>query len=144
MKNFFLVPLLALLAGAPMVASAQAQVPNPGDTILSKGAPGVIDLINTISNWMFTILLVLAVIFILLAAYEYLLSGGGEETSKAHRMLIYAAVAIAVAFLAKGIVFVVAELVTNGNSTSYSNSNNANLQIQYQGKNFGAGVNIPL
>ena len=136
--------LILLTAGLPAVAFAQAHVPGADQTLLANGPSGVVSLIETITNWVFTILLVLAVLFILFAAFKYLTSGGGEEVGKAHKMLIYAAVAIAVAFLAKGIVFVVAELVTSGNGNVQSNSGNGSLQIQYRGRNVGAGVNIPL
>lgn len=137
MKHFIVALALVSLIGTPLVAGAQAQIPGPGDTVLASGANGVIDLIRTITNWMFTILLVLAVVFILLAAFKYLTSGGGEEVAVAHKMLIYAAVAIAVAFLAKGIVFVVAELVTTG---SHSSSSGNTWQFQYQGNNVGFQV----
>jgi hypothetical protein len=76
-----------------------------------------------IGNWLFTILLVLAVIFIVLAAYKYLMSGGGEEVGAAHKMLLYAAVAVAVALLARGMVEVVKKLVTsNAPATTDSGS----------------------
>ena len=98
----------------PVVAFAQLEVPAPEETILADGAIGINDLIVSIGNWLFTILLVLAVLFILLAAYRYLTSGGGEGVEKAHKMLIYAAVAIAVAFLSQGVSFVVAQLLRSG------------------------------
>ena len=139
MKYLILVIALAAVVAAPVLVSAQAELPPPQDTILSQGAPGVIDLIRTITNWMFTILLVVAVIFILLAAFKYLASEGGEEVAVAHKMLIYAAVAIAVAFLAKGIVYVVAELVTTGNS---SRNGNDSLQIRYQNDNIDVGISL--
>ena len=142
MRKFISFLSVALLVGFPVIASAQASIPPPSQTLLANGPGGIVDLINTITNWMFTILLVLAVVFILLAAYKYLISGGGEEVGAAHKMLLYAAVAIAVAFLAKGIVYVVAELVTTGSSST--GNGNGSLQIQYQGSNVSGGINIPL
>ena len=132
--------LTLLLIGNPALAFAQAQIPGAGNTILAGGPGGVIDLIVTITNWLFTILLLLAVLFIVLAAYKYLFSGGGEEVGAAHKMLLYAAVAIAVAFLAKGIVFVVKELVTTGSGGG--GGGGSNLQIQYQSDNVGVRVNL--
>lgn len=140
MKSFILFLSVTLLIGAPMLAGAQAEIPAPSQTILASGPTGVIDLLRTITNWLFTILLLVAVIFIILAAYKYLFSGGGEEVGKAHKMLLYAAIAIAVAFLAKGIVYVVGELVTSGSSSS--NRNNGGLQVQYNSDNFGVRVNL--
>lgn len=148
MKLFITLTAILVLAGVPVLAGAQASVPGANETILGGGPNGVIALIETITNWLFTVLLVLAVLFIILAAYRYLISGGGEDVGKAHKMILYAAVAIAVAFLAKGIVFVIAELVTGGSGASSvsapANNGNGSLQIQYNGKNFGGGVNIPL
>lgn len=99
----------------------------PGSDDLGPGTPGVADklgkpgeidtvddvlnVINKITNWMFTIFIATAVIFILLAAFKYLTSGGGEETAKAHKMLLYSAVAIAVAILAKGVVNIVQSIL---------------------------------
>ena len=80
-------------------------------TTLTEGAGSVVDLVVTITNWLFTFLLLLAVMFFVLAAYKYLTSGGGEEVSSAHKMVVYGAVAVAVAALAQGIVFVVKKLV---------------------------------
>jgi hypothetical protein len=143
MKKFIVISLLALMVFAPMLASAQASIPDARNTVLAGGPSGVVKLIKVITNWLFTILLVLAVVFIILAAYKYLMSGGGEEVGAAHKMVMYAAVAIAVGFLAKGIVFVVEELVTTGGSSG-NNSGNGSLQIQLNTQNGGGNVNIPL
>jgi uncharacterized RDD family membrane protein YckC len=67
---------------------------------------------------MFIILLVLAVLFIIMAAFSYMTSGGDEEkVAGAHKKVIYAVVAIAVAFLAQGVSFVVASLLGQGATT---------------------------
>ena len=50
---------------------------------------------------------------LLWAAYQYMFSQGNDENvKKAHKMIFWAVIGIAVAFLANGIVFVVEELVT--------------------------------
>ena len=72
---------------------------------------GIYGIVERIANWIFAVLIILAVIFILLAAFTYLTSGGGEEVKKAHKQLLYAAIAIAVAVLAKGIVAAVRVVV---------------------------------
>ncbi len=67
-----------------------------------------IDLLYSIANLIFTVFIILAVIFILMAAFKYLTaSAKPEEIKKAHTMLIYAAVAVAVAVLAPGIVNII-------------------------------------
>lgn len=74
--------------------------------------PELILLIKRLTNWMFTFLLLIAVIMIIYAAFLYLTSGGGEEVGKAHKMLVYSAIAIAVGTLAQGVVTVVQKLIT--------------------------------
>lgn len=76
-----------------------------------NGAQDVVTLVKTITNWLFTFLLLMAVIFFVMAGYKYLTSGGGEEVSSAHKMVVYGAVAVAVGALAQGISFVVQKLV---------------------------------
>ena len=62
-----------------------------------------------IALWMFNILLVLAVIFVVWAAYLYLTSGGdSEKVTKATKTLTYTAVAVIVALVARAFPFVVA------------------------------------
>jgi len=102
-KIFVLVSGLALL---PAVALAENTLGTP-----VKEPNQIIEFIQTISSWVFAILLAVSVLYILLAAWQYLTSKGGEGVEKAHKMLAYAAVGIAVAVLAKGIVFTVRKLV---------------------------------
>ncbi len=119
--------LTAFATSLPLVAAAQNCVPVPGgipcpnQTVFANGVGGIRDFIGVIANWLFVILLIVAVLYIILAAYKYLFSGGNDEAvAAAHKMLLYAVVAIAVAFLAKGIVFVVQQLVTGSSAaTSY-------------------------
>ena len=125
MKIAFLFLILgAIILTAPLTIFAADP---PADTKCVPGQNGVscplpegnfsgpsffIDLINNVANWMFTFLLVLAVVFIILAAYKYMFSGGGEETASAHKMLIYAAVAVTVALLSRGFVYVIRQVVS--------------------------------
>lgn len=97
---FLIVPAVAMAA------------PKELKETLPNGASDLYNLIDTLGNWFFTIFTVIAVFVILLAAFNYLTANGSEEkVHKAHKMLIYAVIGIAVAFLAKGLVFVVAQLV---------------------------------
>ena len=80
--------------------------PNEIDTVQD-----VINIIARLTNWMFTFLLLGAVIAIIYAAFIYLTSGGGEEVATAHKIIMYAAIAIAVAMLSRGIVTVVEKLI---------------------------------
>jgi uncharacterized membrane protein len=80
------------------MAFAQQSAPT---TVTSIG--GVVAIICTAVGWMFTFLIVLAVVFVLVAAFKYLTAAGDPEKVKsASHTLIYAGVAVAVAILAKG------------------------------------------
>jgi len=94
----------------------------------NTGEPGVVDtvgdvmtVLENLTNWMFTIFMALAVIMVIAAAFTYLTSGGigakkdsPAAVSQAHKMLLYSAVAIAVAVLAKGFVNVIRILFETG------------------------------
>lgn len=72
----------------------------------------VLRVMENLVNVFFTFLLITAVIFIIVAAYNYVAGGSDPETvKKAHRMLAYAVVALAVGLLARSVPFIVRELV---------------------------------
>lgn len=94
---------LVLAAVLPFVANAQQSAPA---TVTSL--TGVIALVCTAVNWLFTFLIVVAVVFVLLAAFKYLTAAGDPEKVKgASHSLIYAAVAVAVGILAKGVPLII-------------------------------------
>lgn len=97
-------PATAVVTPPPTGTPSTGKIPST--------VPEIILLIKRLTNWMFTFLLLIAVIMIIYAAFLYLTSGGGEEVGKAHKMIVYSAVAIAVATLAQGVVTVVQKLVT--------------------------------
>ena len=107
MSKKILLSLVLVSLLAP-VAFAQSQT---APTYLQNGLSDVEKILVKVTNWMYKIFLALAVIFFLVAAFKYQTSGGGEEVAKAHNMVIFAAVAIAVAMLAKGVEFVVKDLL---------------------------------
>ena len=120
MKKYLLLILLPLFS-ATLTLSALADVPPDnapfklGTNTLTSGATDLFQILQHIVNWIFTILIILAVIMFLLAAFNYLTSAGNDEKiKKAHKMLVWAAVGLAVAFLAKGLIFIVKELVAPG------------------------------
>ena len=73
----------------------------------------LLDLIETVVDWMFLVLLVVAGFIIILGAYQFLTAGGApEKVNSARDKLIWALVGVAVAFLAKGMVRLVQMLLT--------------------------------
>jgi hypothetical protein len=82
----------------------QANVPQGNITSLQ----GVLNVLCTVFAWAFYFLIVLAVIFIIIAAFKYLTAAGEpEKVKEAGTMLIYTAVAIGVALLARAIPLVI-------------------------------------
>ncbi len=119
--GLFLASLPALAVAATCVPTATLQCPL--DESSFSGPEFITNLINKVANWLFTFLLVLAVVFIVIAAYNYLFSGGSEEAvTKAHKMLLYAAVAVAVALLSRGFVVVVRSLLVTGSTSGGSST----------------------
>ncbi len=104
--NMKLIKSLVFGMTLPLVAGAQGtpQAVAPTITTISD----FVGLICTIVDWLFTFLVVLTIVFVLLAAYKYLTAAGDPEKVKgASNTLIYAAVAIIVAILAKGIPLII-------------------------------------
>jgi len=78
-------------------------------------AGGLIDLITRIGNWIFTIVLALAGIFLIVAGYFFITASGNPEgVNKARTMLINALIGVAVAVGAKGLVLVIQNIVAGG------------------------------
>jgi len=116
MKKIALISTLYLVM--PMMAMAQdiqrLNSINMVDGRSISGIDGIVGVLGTIVDWIFTLLLVFAVIMVLIAAYNYLFSrGDNEKISKANKMLLYAAVAVAVGLLAQAVVFIVDNLVSS-------------------------------
>ncbi len=104
-KKKVLIGLMVVVL--PIIAGAQALPPPPATTI-----GGVINIFCGILGWAFTILFLLAVVFVLVAAFYYLTSSGEPEKIKtANKTLLYAAVAVAIALLSRGVPFIVSNLV---------------------------------
>lgn len=106
LRNGLLAVSLLVL---PILILAAVQSPETPITSVDQ----VESLILKVRNWIFTIFLIVAVIFVVMAAFGYLTSGGDPAKVKtAQQQLIYAVVAIAVALIAGGIVAVVRNFIT--------------------------------
>ena len=103
--------LLASLISLPVLALAQVEVENLPTSRVTD-IYDVVSILNTVINWIFTILMGVAIIFILMAAFSYLGSAGApEKVQEAQNKLIYAAVAIGVGLIAQGVRFLVENLI---------------------------------
>lgn len=78
-----------------------------------------VKLICRLAGWLFTFLILLAIVFIIVAAYNYMTSAGdSEKVATAHRMIAYTAVAIIVAMVARGVPIIVVETLLSSGSAS--------------------------
>jgi heme/copper-type cytochrome/quinol oxidase subunit 2 len=118
MKNYkkvlYLIPALTVV---PMLASAQFNQLQFGESSRIQNQDSVIVFITDILNWIFGILMVVGVAFILIAAYKYLTAAGDEKKlGSAKNTLKYALIGIGVALISKAIVLVLASILgTNVN-----------------------------
>jgi len=103
---------IAATVTALMPAAALAQSQSPPTDIIGSGEDleGVLE---TVRDWFFTIFLILAVIFLIWAAFLYLTAAGSEDkVKKAKTALVYSIVAIAVALLAGSLPSLIANVLS--------------------------------
>jgi hypothetical protein len=109
-------PVLAL--ALPVFASAQISQPPisaPSSITNINQITGAAGIICTIINWVFWLLIVLTIIFVLVAAFKYLTAAGDPEKVKsAGSTLLYAAIAVVVALIAKGLPLLVSSFIGGG------------------------------
>jgi len=108
----------ALALALPVFASAQVAQPPVAapDTIQNiSQITGGAGIICTVINWIFWLLIVLTIVFVLVAAFKYLTAAGDPEKVKsAGSTLLYAAIAVVVALIAKGLPLIVSSFIGGG------------------------------
>lgn len=110
----------------PALAFAQSIPPAQSPAGTSNVPQGNITSVNQVLvtlcqvfSYAFYFLIVLAVIFVIVAAFKYLTAAGDPEKVKAAgTMLLYTAVAIGVALLAKAVPLIVGSFLGAGNVSS--------------------------
>jgi uncharacterized membrane protein len=101
-KQALEVAFVAGLAGIPFIGGAQ--VPPPA----IKQIDDIIQILNNIVRWLYIIFFILAVLFVLLAAFNYLTAQGDEEkVGKAKKQIWFAVIAVIVALLATSVIPIV-------------------------------------
>lgn len=87
-----------------------------GESVTDPGSIAaccLIDKILTVGNWIFTALLVIAIIVILIAAFQFVTaSGDPDKVKNARNTIFFALIGVAIGFLAKIIVKVVASVIS--------------------------------
>ena len=79
-----------------------------------SGAPTVdiMDTLDSITDWLFAILLIVAAISIIIAGYFFVTAAGDpDKTKRARDFVMYALVGVLVGFVAKGLVMLVGQIV---------------------------------
>ena len=103
---------IAIIGSLGAMAYAAADLPGLAVNNISQFQEQVM---CQIAAYMFDILISLSVVFVIWAAYNYLLSRGEEERIRtATRTITYAAVSIVVALLAKAFPLLVSSIVGGG------------------------------
>ncbi|AKM77958.1 TPA: hypothetical protein DIS57_02460 [Candidatus Wolfebacteria bacterium] len=112
MNKLSVTSLAAAALALPAVSSAQNL---PGAAAPSgTGVDPIIAILNTVGNWMFGILIAVAAIYILLAAFKFLTAKGDAKViADARQALTYSLVAVVVGALTKGLIEV-AKAVARG------------------------------
>lgn len=79
----------------------------------------ILKVFERIVDWMFTILLIVAAMYIVMAAFSFITAQGDvEKVAKARQWVLMALVGVAVAFMARGLVFLIQQIICGGGPTS--------------------------
>ncbi len=111
--------LVPLFAGAqagttPALPGTVGVLPSPNVTTVAN----VFTVLCQLLGWLFILFIILAVVFVIVAAFKYLTAGGdAEKVGTANHMLIYAVVAVVVAVLARAIPVIIANFFSSGGTT---------------------------
>ena len=116
----FAVPVVAL--ALPLVAAAQITNPASGGLPATSGINSLATVgssLCAIANWLFYFLIIVAVIFVVYAAFKYLTAAGDPEKVKtASHILLYAAIAIVVGIFAKALPTLVSSIIGSSSVAS--------------------------
>jgi hypothetical protein len=113
MKKFLTSVILISLLAVPAV-NVLAQSNTTGQQTVPENLD-MIQVLNNIVDWLFTILLVVAALFIIIAAFYFITASGNPETvAKARNFVLYALVGVAVAVAARGLVALIQRIVGGG------------------------------
>ena len=117
MKKLLKKVLLALGAFMPSLGLAQA-IANPpkgaGLPTLITSSDQLVVLLQTVLNWIFFALVFVAIVFILLIAFNFVTKGGKnkDDVKDEWQKLFNILIGVAVALAAKGLVYLVCSLFT--------------------------------
>ena len=113
MKKIILTTVLLVLFSVASVSLAQDIEPEaPGLTVTLWGQGSIL---TKATNWFFGIVLTIAAIILIAAGFNYITAGGNEEKIRtAFNMVTSALIGVAIAVLAKGLVYLICNFVSQG------------------------------
>ncbi|MCX6702416.1 MAG: hypothetical protein NTW60_00925 [Candidatus Wolfebacteria bacterium] len=126
----FSVGVLTTALAAPVPGT----IPSAGDLGIQqdspiKDVPGAVAILTTVVKWLYTIFFIAAAFFLLLAAFKYLTGGHTPaNVQMAHKMILYAAIAIVVAFMSVGFESIIKNFLSPNSNTSNSFPANGTAQ----------------
>ena len=102
--SIFVVVALFAVVGAPVAFAAPEDIGDLGlPTDVPTSGTDLIGRIDIIGNWVFAIFLSISLIYIVIAAFQFITGAGDPaKVTEARQKLIYAAIGIAIALLAGG------------------------------------------
>lgn len=110
MRKIILSSISAGLLLLPLIVLAQTG--GPGIEPPTWGEVDIMIILDRIFDWLFVILLVVAAIFIVLAAYMFVTAQGDADKVKTARdFVLYALIGVLVAFVARGLIYLVDSIV---------------------------------
>ena|SRR3989344_2243997 len=112
-RKFATVAVSTAILASPLVAMAVTTSPVG---VPSTGVPtdvgGFYNFICIASNWLFAFIIIIAVIMLLYGAFKFFTAGGNEDqVATARKFITYALVGVAVALLARSLVYVVGNFI---------------------------------
>ncbi len=103
---------LVLVSSLTLPLAALAAIVDPTGATAPAWGDDFMTMLGTITNALFAILLMVAALAIIIAAYFFITaSGDPEKTKKARDFVLYALVGVIVAFLAKALVMLVNKIL---------------------------------
>jgi membrane-associated HD superfamily phosphohydrolase len=110
MKKILTGIVLATLIAAPIMVSAQQPPSDPNYREVED--IDAFEALENVVDWLFTLLLIVAVIFLIIAAFTFITaSGDPDKISQARNFVLYALIGVAVAVAAQGLVSLVRNIV---------------------------------
>ncbi|UMX47784.1 MAG: pilin [Candidatus Nealsonbacteria bacterium DGGOD1a] len=122
MKKIIASLLLSLLMAPALIFAADSITPKADSSLAGDIGKNVkmsdqpLDqTLNTVANYAIGILIIIAVFYVIWAGYTFVTSSGDtEKINTARQRIMFAAIGIVVALLAKGIISLVLSAISNG------------------------------